>query len=278
MIRQRILECGASRRAQALDLLETVVKVNSYWGNPNGVNLVGDLILDEMPAYLKQEFSSGGDGVRHHILTCPSPGKKKILLVGHLDTVYPPESEATPFDISDGKIVGPGTADMKGGIVVMVQALRILDELGLLKRIPLKILLNGDEEVGSPFSSEIVRELGSGASCGLIFECGGTGNHVVVGRRGVIRFELKATGQARHAGVKEGPKASAIVELSRMILELEALNDHNRGIAINVGTVQGGEANNIVPDLARATFEFRFRDSEAEMEILEKIQDIVAGV
>jgi glutamate carboxypeptidase len=278
VIRQRILECGASRRAQALDLLETVVKVNSYWGNPNGVNLVGDLVLDEMPVYLKQEFSSGGDGVRHHILTCPSPGKKKILLVGHLDTVYPPESETTPFDISDGKIVGPGTADMKGGIVVMVQALRVLDELGLLKRIPLKILLNGDEEVGSPFSSEIVRELGSGASCGLIFECGGTGNQVVVGRRGVIRFELKATGQARHAGVKEGPKASAIVELSRMILELESLNDHNRGIAINVGTVHGGKANNIVPDLARATFEFRFRDSEAEMEILEKIQDIVAGV
>ncbi len=278
MIRQRILECGASRRAQALDLLETVVKVNSYWGNPNGVNLVGDLVLDEMPAYLKHEFSSGGDGVRHHILTCPSPGKKKILLVGHLDTVYPPESEATPFEFSDGKIVGPGTADMKGGIVVMVQALRVLDELGLLKRIPLKILLNGDEEVGSPFSSEIVRELGSGASCGLIFECGGTGNQVVVGRRGVIRFELKATGLARHAGVKEGPKASAIVELSRMILELEALNDHDRGIAINVGTVQGGEANNIVPDFARATFEFRFRDSEAEMEILEKIQDIVAGV
>jgi len=248
VIRQRILECGASRRAQALDLLETVVKVNSYWGNPNGVNLVGDLVLDEMPAYLKHEFSSGGDGVRHHILTCPSPGKKKILLVGHLDTVYPPESEATPFEFSDGKIVGPGTADMKGGIVVMVQALRVLDELGLLKRIPLKILLNGDEEVGSPFSSEIVRELGSGASCGLIFECGGTGNQVVVGRRGVIRFELKATGLARHAGVKEGPKASAIVELSRMILELEALNDHDRGIAINVGdTAVAGSSPSAAP-------------------------------
>jgi len=278
VIHQQILECAGSRRTQALDLLETVVKVNSYWGNPNGVNLVGDLILDEMPPSLKHGFSNDENGVRHHLLTGPWEEKSKILLVGHLDTVFPPESETTPFEVKDGKIVGPGTADMKGGIVVMVQALRVIDELGLLGRIPIKILMNGDEEVGSPFSSEIVRELASEASCGLIFECGGLDNEVVVGRRGVIRFNLTATGKARHAGVKEGPKASAIVELSRLILALEDLNDLARGISINVGTVTGGKANNIVPDLARASFEFRFRDSEAEKGILEKIQEIVSSI
>jgi glutamate carboxypeptidase len=278
VIQQRIRERAAFGRDQSLELLETLVKVNSYWGHCAGVNQVGDLVLDQIPYSVKQEVSTDGNGVRHHLLTAPSPEKKKILLVGHLDTVFPPESEATPFAVNDGRIVGPGTADMKGGIVVMVQALRILEDLGLLERIPLKILMNGDEEVGSPFSSEMVRDLAAEASCGLIFECGGLDNQVVTARRGVIRFNLTATGQARHAGVKEGPKASAIVELAQMVLALEELNDSDRGISINVGTIQGGEANNIVPDLAKATFEFRFRDSEAEKEILEKVEAIVSSV
>jgi len=278
VIRSQILECAASQRAQTLDLLENLIKLNSYWGNPDGVNQVGDLVLKQIPAVFKKEYCTDDNGVRHHLLTGPSEEKSKILLVGHLDTVFPPDSETTPYKVSGGKIVGPGTADMKGGIVVMVQALRILEELGLLNRIPVKCLVNGDEEVGSPFSQEMVREAAGQASSGLIFECGGLGNQVVVGRRGVIRFILTTTGQARHAGVKEGPKASAIVELARTVLALEGLNDPARGISINVGTVQGGEANNIVPDLARASFEFRFRDSEAEKEVLNKVEEIVSSV
>lgn len=188
MNRKRIQECAASRRVQALELLRTVTKVNSYWDNPNGVNLVGDLILDEIPAAVNQEFFTDGNGVRHHLLTGPSGEKNKILLVGHLDTVFPPDSKFTSFIVSDGKALGPGTADMKGGIIVMVQALRILEELGLLEQIPFKILMNGDEEIGSPFSSGIVRDLAAEASCGLIFECGGLENQVVLGRRGVTRL------------------------------------------------------------------------------------------
>jgi glutamate carboxypeptidase len=90
VIRQRILECAASRRPQALDLLESLIKVNSYWGNPDGVNRVGDLVLDQIPGSVKQEVSTDGNGVRHYLLTGPSPEKSKILLVGHLDTVFPP--------------------------------------------------------------------------------------------------------------------------------------------------------------------------------------------
>ncbi len=278
MIRKRISECVVSTRDQTLALLKSLVQVNSYWGNPNGVNQVGDMVFDRIPYSVKQEVATDGNGVRHHSLTGPCPEKGKILLVGHLDTVFPPDSESTPFDVREGRIAGPGTADMKGGIVVMVQALRILDELGFLDQIPFQCLLNGDEEVGSPFSSKMIRDQGSGAACGLIFECGGLENQVVTARRGVIRFDLTVSGQARHAGVKEGPKASAIVELARMVLALEELNDHERGIAINVGTIKGGIANNIVPDLARATFEFRFREEGAEKEILERIDGIVSSV
>jgi len=278
VICERIRESAGFGRDQALDLLRDLVQINSHSENPEGVNRVADLVLNRIPASLKREVFTDGKGVNHHLLAGSSLEKKKILLVGHLDTVFPPESEATPFSVSDGKIIGPGTADMKGGIVVMVQALNILHDLGLLDKIPVKCLMNGDEEVGSPFSSRIVQKIGDEASCGLIFECGGLGNQVVVGRRGVARFTLEVTGKARHAGVKEGPKASAIVELARIILELEGLNDHARGISINVGTVQGGKANNIVPDFAAAAFEFRFRDGEAEKEILQKVESIVSSV
>jgi len=278
VIHRQIRELASSTRDNVVDLLGSLVRVNSYWGNPEGVNRTGKLVLKSVPSVLEREFITDDKGVRHHILKGPAPEKKKILLVGHLDTVFPPDSETTSFSITNGKITGPGTADMKGGIVVMVQALRILNELGLLEKIPVQVFLNGDEEVGSFYSSKILRNIAPKASCALVFECGGLDNQVVTGRRGVIRFELTATGQARHAGVKEGPKASAIVELARMVLALEELNDHERGISINVGTVQGGEANNIVPDHARATFEFRFRDAQTEREILERIEAIISSV
>jgi glutamate carboxypeptidase len=278
VIHRQIKELAASTRDNAVDLLGSLIRINSYWGNPEGVNRTGKLVLKSVPSVLEREFITDDKGIRHHILKGLAPEKNKILLVGHLDTVFPPDSEATSFSIANGKITGPGTADMKGGIVVMVQALRILNELGLLEKIPVQVFLNGDEEVGSFFSSKILRNLASEISCGLIFECGGLDNQIVTSRRGVIRFELTATGQARHAGVKEGPKASAIVELARMVLALEELNDHERGISINVGTVQGGEANNIVPDHARATFEFRFRDAQTEREVLEGIEAVISSV
>ena len=132
--------------------------------------------------------------------------------------------------------------------------------------------------MGSHRSVALVRELGEGASGALLFEAGGKNNEVVVGRRGVVRYRLTTTGQARHAGVKEGPKASAIVELARLVLALEALNDLDRGISINVGVISGGTANNIVPDVAQATFEFRFRQPEAEKEVVTRIEELGAGV
>ena len=278
MIKEQIRARVAADKPRVLELLRSLVQINSYWGNPEGVNRTGKLVLKAVPSALEREFITDDTGVRHHILTGPCAEEKKILLVGHLDTVFSEESKTTPFEVRNGRVVGPGTADMKGGIVVMILALRILDELDLLETIPVRVFLNGDEEVGSSFSSKILQSLAPKALCSLVFECGGLDNQAVVGRRGVIRFELTTTGQARHAGVKEGPKASAIVELSRIVLALEELNDHERGISINVGTVQGGEANNIVPDQAKATFEFRFRDSDAEREILDGIDGIISSV
>ncbi|UCG39500.1 MAG: M20/M25/M40 family metallo-hydrolase [bacterium] len=278
MIADRIRQGVKASRRETFDLLRSLVEVNSYSGNAQGVNRVGELVLEKLPGSLDCSFRTGDNGVRHHILTGPCPGDRRILLLGHLDTVFPPDAPPFPFRVAGSRVHGPGTADMKGGVVVMVQALRLLDGLELLHRIPVTAFLNGDEEVGSPFSGGVISEMAGGVSACLVFECGGLGGEVVTTRRGVARFTLTVTGRARHAGVKEGPKASAIEEMARLILALEGLNDHEKGISLNVGTVAGGRANNIVPDLANAGFEVRFWEAEAEKQVMERIEGIVAGV
>jgi len=198
-------------------------------------------------------------------------------MIGHIDTVFPPDSPFVKFEAHGDRLRGPGTADMKGGITVMIFALRVLEELGVLSKIPVQCLINGDEEIGSPHSLPLIRNMAPKAAFGLVFEAGGLNGEVVIARRGIRRFKLIVTGKARHAGVKEGPKDSAIEELARMILALEALNDQEKGISINVGKISGGIDTNIVPDNATALFEFRFWDSDAEKEVLDRIEQIVAN-
>jgi glutamate carboxypeptidase len=164
---------------------------------------------------------------------------------------------------------------MKAGVVVIVCALRILDELGLLSAIPVKCLINGDEEIGSPHSRALLDELSSWADWGLVYEGGGRNNEVVYARRGIRRYRLTVTGEAHHAGVWKGPKASAILELSNMIQALEGLNDEKEGLSLNVGKISGGTTTNVIPDLASASFEFRFWDRESEKQTLARIEAVV---
>ena len=274
VIRQRVQDL----RREVLSFLRELVEINSYSRNYEGINLVGEKVADAMPSALVHRSVADRNGVNHHVFENPNAEGSPVVLIGHVDTVFPPNSASRGFEEIDGRLYGAGTADMKGGIVVMVYALRTLEELGLLGDVPMRVLVNGDEEIGSPHSARLVRELGKGASCGFVFECGGLDGEVVYYRRGIRRFRLSVTGKARHAGVKTGPKASAIAEISRMILNLENLNDYEEGVTVNVGKISGGTASNIVPDRARASFEFRYWDSEIEDRIYDRIQEIVEDV
>jgi glutamate carboxypeptidase len=271
----RIREAAGSVRGESLLLLNSLVDVNSYSANAEGVNRVGDMVIESLPALLDRRFFTDGSGVRHHVISNPAAGKSLILMIGHLDTVYPMGTRHRSFERVGGRILGPGTADMKGGVVVMIQALRVLDELGYLDEIPVKCLFNGDEETGSAFSSKLLAELVQGVSFGLVFESGGLGGEIVTQRRGVARYELSVSGQAGHAGHVDGPKASAVAELAHKILALEDLNDRETGIAVNVGTVGGGTATNVVPDHASANFEIRFWDKESGEKVDKRLREII---
>jgi glutamate carboxypeptidase len=273
---QEIRKKVQGRRLKILTFIEELVSINSYSRNYEGINLVGELVRRNMPACLDHDVTIDRNGVSHHLFSTGVEQKDhNLVLLGHTDTVFPPGSDSRKYEDSGERIFGAGITDMKAGVAVIVSALNILDEMNLLKLVPVKCLINGDEEIGSLHSQPMIRELSKWASFGLVFEGGGRGGEVVYARRGIRRFKLIVTGEAQHAGVWEGPKASAILELSRMIQALETLNDRERGVSLNVGQISGGTTTNVIPDNATASFEYRFWDGETEEQTLSSINEIV---
>lgn len=201
--------------------------------------------------------------------------RPSILLFGHMDTVFPMDS---PFSgcHDDGVIVrGPGVIDMKGGLVSAIFAVKALDHLGLLDTIPLVLLCNSDEEIGSPTSTELFYREARGSCLALGFECGGLQGEVATGRKGRRGYTLTVHGRAGHAAFAGPDKASAILELSHKIIALEQLNDPQKSIVVNVGTIIGGIGANTVAARAIAEIDTRFLTSRDAIDTARRIDAIV---
>ena len=151
--------------------------------------------------------------------------------------------------------MGPGVFDMKGGLVQMVWALRALDRLGV-DRPPVRLVLNGDEEIGSPFSRPLLEQASEGASAVLVFEASADGA-VKTARKGVGLFEVTAHGVESHAGLDPEAGASAVDEIARVITRLHDAADLTRGTSINVGVVRGGSRANVMAGSAWASLDVR---------------------
>jgi glutamate carboxypeptidase len=185
-----------------------------------------------------------------------APGKP-IALVGHLDTVFPPGT----FEgyRRDGALArGPGVLDMKGGLLVAGFALLALDHLGLLAKLPVRFVIVGDEEVGSPEGQRVLAETTGDAACGLVFEAGRTNDAIVTQRKGTGSIVASAKGRAAHAGNLHHQGINAIWALARFVDRAQALTDYGRGVTVNVGRIDGGSSRNTVPDAARAELDIRF--------------------
>jgi glutamate carboxypeptidase len=273
----KILSYLEPRGREALDLLRRLVEIQS--GSRNKVGL-GRMAV-EMSAVLGQilphvrilPFAENGDMVQ--AMTAPAAeGRKGIVLVGHMDTVFPSDTAFTAFREDDARCFGPGVYDMKGGLVVAVYALKALAHLGLLDGIPVTMLCNSDEEIGSPASRPWIEEQARGALAALVFEGGGADGNVVTGRKGRLGMRLTVKGRAGHAA-KGGAKASAILELAHKVIALEGLND-GREITLNVGQVDGGIGPNTVPELATASLDARFLTPEGQRRLEQGLAEIVA--
>lgn len=200
---------------------------------------------------------------------------KKILLTGHMDTVFPQDSAfQTPVLLDKNTLNGPGVADMKGGIIVMLMALQSLESSPFAGRVGWQVLINADEEIGSVGSEPYLQEAAKNNHLGLIFEPALADGTLAGVRKGSGNFTLVVRGKAAHAGREHHLGRNAIVLLAKIIGAIESINQYS-GITVNTGRITGGGPVNVVPDLAVAEFNIRIESVEQQLLATKTLTDIV---
>jgi glutamate carboxypeptidase len=273
------LHAAWDRRGDAwVSLLRRLVDQGSYSDDLAGVDAVRRMLVPELEATgaSVEEIARPSEGgarprAAHLVARWSAAGsgpRTRALLIGHLDTVHPPGVGRVRLEQRGDVLLGPGVGDIKGGVVAMLGALRLLSDEGLPSA-DVTIFLNSDEEVGSHSSRGLLRELAASCDVALGFEpafCP-TGEPVeapsrvqhVTERKGCGRMELILRGVAAHSGGAHHLGVSAVEALARKTIEMHALTDDARGITTNVGLVHGGRAANTVAPEARAEIDFRYR-------------------
>lgn len=200
----------------------------------------------------------------------------QVALTGHYDTVFP---AAHPFQNvwrENGALRGPGTADMKGGLALMLAALQAFEAMPGAKRIGYEVLMSPDEEVGSPASATLLAELGARAHVGMTYEPAMADGSVVSSRKGSGNFSLAFHGRAAHVGRAFADGRNAVMAAAETAIALSALNRQREGVTLNVGSIDGGSAVNVVPERAVLRFNIRAPDAESAAWIEAEVRRIAA--
>ena len=252
------------QRAAILDTIEQLVTLES----PSDVKAA----VDRVSTVLSSRFGELGGKVTVHkadkfgnhlqVDLSGRSHRNPLLLLGHMDTVYPVGTIAKmPFRISKGRVWGPGVFDMKSGIALALHVIEALLQWneGMLPR-PVTVLLVSDEEVGSGSSREITERLAKRSEAVLVLEpAAGSTGAVKTARKGIGEYTLHVEGVSAHSGLDFDKGHSAVVELSRQILQLSEMVDLTRGTTLNVGRISGGGRVNVVPSEAGAALDLRVR-------------------
>lgn len=276
-IHNRIITFLKAHNRNMFGLLEKMVLIQSGSTNKEGVDALG--------RFIKSTFQSNNvscqvieqDKYGNHLVVrslCKGQFDTQILLVGHMDTVFPKDTGFNWYREGNTRCYGPGVIDMKGGLAAGIFALKALDNEKFLTQIPITFIFNSDEEIGSPSSKALVQQEAKKSIFAFVLETGGRNGEIVTGRKGNLSLELKIKGRAGHAAFAGKDKASAIVELAHKIIEFESLNNPHGGISVNVGRVNGGIGPNTVPEHASARIDFRFLKSPDKAYLEKKIAEI----
>jgi glutamate carboxypeptidase len=282
----RVLEYIREQDGCLIELLRHLVDAESPSAHPSSHEptrraLIGP--LNELGLHIREVGPMSGP---RHIYARPENRDRHgstQLLVGHYDTVWPVGTLAErPFSVDGNIIRGPGVFDMKAGLVQIVLALKAIQHLGLeVTKTPL-IFINADEEIGSRTSTRYIRWLARHADRAFILEPSmGEDGMIKTERKGIGKFTVTVFGKAAHAGLDPESGASAILELSHVIQKLFAMNDADKGISVNVGTVDGGIQPNVVAPHSTAVVDVRvptIDDGEHIQELIYAIEPEVPGI
>lgn len=267
---------------EQLQLLERLVNIDSGTYNKAGVDEAGDLLAGELkelglPVTTHPQAELGD----HVVGRKPGSAGWDLLLVGHMDTVFPTGTpQQRPFRLDGRRAYGPGVYDMKGGLVVLLYALRALRATnpGLWRELGLRVVFNSDEEIGSDSSRELIAAEARQAAAVCVLEPARPGGEYVRQRKGVGLFRLRVQGKAAHAGTQPELGASAIADLAHKVIALHGLTDFASGLTVNVGVIRGGERSNIVPGLAEADIDVRVTTLSMMEAVTAELQRIAGTV
>ena len=248
-----------------VETIETLARIESPSGDADALDRCGEAIgahlraagatIDRLPP------STGA-----HLRATIGGGTRQVLLLGHFDTVWPMGTLADmPVQIKDGRLHGPGTFDMKAGLAIAILAGRIAGPH--LRNLRLRYLFTTDEEVGSHTSRALIEAEARASAAVLVFEPALPGGVLKTARKGVGTFRLDLEGVSAHAGVAPQAGASAITELARQILAMQALQAPERGTTINAGVVTGGSRSNVIAEHAEAEIDVRVSETAEQARI-----------
>ena len=256
-------------------LLSTIVNIDSGSYDYGGITRVMQTLTVNLKEIGYQVEIKKTSETPNLIAKKYGTGDKKILLIGHADTVFERDTALNrPFKIEDDKILGPGVADMKAGLVSMVYALKALESINFTNYREIAIIVGGDEEIGSTSSRHIYESEAADADACFVFEPARSDGSLVSARKGVGVFSLTLSGIPAHAGESPEKGASAVKELAHKILALEKLNELYEGVTLTVGIIDGGTRANIIPEKATAEIDVRLPDLQTAHEVIDRIQEI----
>ncbi|NEZ42086.1 M20 family metallopeptidase [Paenibacillus alvei] len=263
---------------EMLALLEQSVNMDS----PSANKGLTDRMIDWYEERFKEDLGAEVERVPNdqygdRLVVRVGSGPRKVLLVGHADTVWPSgETKRRPFQVDSKRAYGPGVYDMKASLIQALFAIKILQFTNRLpEKLSIMLLINSDEEIGSPTSRKWIESFARDSEAAFVLEPPMEPSGALkTARKGSGRFHLSVIGRAAHAGVNPESGVSAVEELAQQIIRLHRLSDAERGIHVNVGKISGGFGANVVADYAEAEIDVRVRT----MEDFDRFVELIHGL
>lgn len=254
--------------------LKRLININSYTKNKDGVDEISNIMTKWFNDLGFKNISYQRETIgNHNLYVSPKTDGKRVLLLGHNDTVFP-KGKFENYSEDEKWVYGPGVCDMKGGNIVALQALRnIYKKNNKIENID--FLLVSDEETGSDDSKKLSSQLASDYDYCFVFEAAGENLEVVTGRKGVGTFTIDIEGKASHAGVRYEAGIDANLEASHKLIALTELTNLEIGTTVNVGKIEGGIGANTISPTAKLLLELRYTKNSERDRVLKALDEIV---
>lgn len=276
---QTYLPIMQSYQAELLSRLEMLINIDSGSGQSEGVAQ----IMQRLQAWVSElGFSVSLRPTESYgpnlLASRRGRGQRRLLVVGHVDTVYARGAAAAkPFQIRDGLASGPGVIDMKSGVLMGMYVVKALIETNFEEYGEITLLFNNDEEVGSPGSASLFREIAPCIDVALVLEPSRSAEIITQARKGADKYVMDVSGVPAHSGVEPHRGRSAVIELAHKMIAVHQLNSMFPGVTFNVTRISSSEALNVVPDAARCHISVRAYSEQGLNLARETLEHIVSG-